>query len=75
MTLAPELERRGRSAPLLEGGAPEWSPESYENYGGDVVGDYYVGLEYAAPVNLEGPVAIGGVVCPLPELAFKKARV
>lgn len=60
MTLALELEQRGRSVLLLEGGGLEWTQESYELYRGDVIGDYYVNLEYARARQLEGRAGIGG---------------
>ena len=73
MTLALELEQRGRSVLLLEGGGLEWTPESYELYRGDVVGDYYVGLEYARARQLGGTSGHwGGWSYQLTELAFKE---
>lgn len=73
MTLAFELEQRGRSVLLLEGGGLEWTPESYELYKGDVLGDYYVGLEYARARQLGGTSGHWGGWCyPLTELAFKE---
>lgn len=73
MTLALELEQRGRSVLLLEGGGLEWTPESYELYRGDVIGDYYVGLEYARARQLGGTSGHwGGWSYQLTEYAFKE---
>ncbi|UVT16978.1 MAG: GMC family oxidoreductase [Nitrospira sp.] len=73
MTLALELERQGRSVLLLEGGGLEWTPEAYELYQGEVIGDHYVGLEYARARMLGGTSGHwGGWTYPLTELAFKK---
>lgn len=73
MTLALALEQQGRSVLLLEGGGLEWTPESYELYRGDVIGDYYVNLEYARARQLGGTSGHWGGWCyPLTELAFKE---
>jgi choline dehydrogenase-like flavoprotein len=72
MTLALELERHGRSVLLLEGGGLEWTPESYELYRGDVIGDYYINIEYARARQLGGTSSHWGGWCyQLSELAFK----
>ncbi|MEO6554341.1 MAG: GMC family oxidoreductase [Nitrospiraceae bacterium] len=73
MTLALELEQYGRSILLLEGGGLDWSQESQEIYRGDVIGDHYVGLEYARARLLGGTSGHwGGWSYPLNEFAFKK---
>jgi choline dehydrogenase-like flavoprotein len=73
MSLALELERHGRSVLLLEGGGIEWTPEAYELYKGDVIGDHYVSLEYARARMLGGTSGHwGGWSYQLSEWSFKK---